>query len=332
MLDDPARVDAHVVGHHVAGQPDAVAPRPVAQVGVGRLAAEVLGDRVVVERVGRGDGVGLAAHPLDPLGRLRALPQADQPQPGHAPAGQRVELLVRDPVERPDVAPVRPRQLVEPDIRALGDQHDPRHPGRVGRERLGLVGRGPERRRLGAVGVDPARIRTAAPAATEPQVERALLLGQDADGDVDPPDQVVEALPERHAPVERGRTGAGRPATSAPGGPAGGSARAARSPRRRRAGRRRTSSRGGRSRRGSGCPRRATRSSTSSWSGPIAGFSLATRVSSSSSSRSSGGSGSGPAPGNSSPNRSSRRPASGPSRASRSARAAAIAPGWTSAS
>ena len=49
-----------------------------------------------------------------------------------------------------------------------------------------------------------------------------------------------------------------------------------------------------RSPRGSGCPRASGRSSTSSSSGPIAGFSLATRVSSSSSSRCSGGSGSGP--------------------------------------
>ena len=156
MLDDPARVDAHVVGDHVAGEPDPARPGPVAQVGVGRLAAEVVGDPVVVERVGRGDRVRVAAHPLDPLRRLRALPQADQPQAGDAPARERVELLVRDRVERPDVAAVRPRQLVEPDVGALGHQHDLRHPGRVRRERLGLVGRGrPNDRRLDA----PARRR-----------------------------------------------------------------------------------------------------------------------------------------------------------------------------
>ncbi len=114
---------------------------PVAQVRVGRLATEVVGDPVVVERVGRGDGVGVAAHPLDPLRGLRALPQADEPQPGDAPVGEPVELLVRDRVERADVAPVAARQLVEPDVRALGQQDEPRHPGRVARERLGLVGR-----------------------------------------------------------------------------------------------------------------------------------------------------------------------------------------------
>ena len=55
-------------------------PGPVAQVRIGRLAAEVLGDVVVVERVRGGDRVGIAAHPLDPFGRRRALPQADEPQ------------------------------------------------------------------------------------------------------------------------------------------------------------------------------------------------------------------------------------------------------------
>ena len=141
VLDHPARVDAHVVGDHVARQADAARPGAVAQRRVRRLAAEVVGDPVVVERVGRGDRVGVAAHPLDPLRRRRTLPEPDEPQPGDAPARERVELLVRDRVERPDVATVGPGELVEPDVGALGHQHDARHPGRVGRERLGLLGR-----------------------------------------------------------------------------------------------------------------------------------------------------------------------------------------------
>ena len=136
-------------GHHVAGEADAVRPGTVTEVRVGGFATEVLGDVVVVERVRGGDRVGVAAHPLDPFGRRRAFPQADEPQPGHAPAREGRELLVRDAIERPDLAPMCPRQLVEPDVRALGHQHDLRHPGRVGRERLGFLGGRPERRRLG---------------------------------------------------------------------------------------------------------------------------------------------------------------------------------------
>ena len=76
MLDDPARVDAHVVRDHVAREPDAARRGPVAEVRVGGLAAEVVGDPVVVERVGRGDRVGVAAPALDPLGRRASAPTA----------------------------------------------------------------------------------------------------------------------------------------------------------------------------------------------------------------------------------------------------------------
>ena len=75
MVDDPARVDAHVVGDHVAREPDPARPGAVAQDRVGGLAAQVVGDPVVVERVGRRDGVGVAAHPLDPLGRRASAPR-----------------------------------------------------------------------------------------------------------------------------------------------------------------------------------------------------------------------------------------------------------------
>jgi hypothetical protein len=67
MLHDPARIDAHVVGHHVTGQPDATRPGPIAQVAVGLLAAQVLRDLVVHQRVGRGDRVRVAHELLDAL-------------------------------------------------------------------------------------------------------------------------------------------------------------------------------------------------------------------------------------------------------------------------
>ncbi len=74
-------------------------------------------------------------------------------------------------------------------------------------------------------------------------------------------------------------------------------------------------------------PDASSRSSTSSLSAPSAGFSLAIRVSISSSRRWAAGSGSGPMPGNSCPNRSSRRWLSGPRFASSVASASVIAPG-----
>ena len=55
MLDDPVGVDAHVVGHHVAGQADAALPGALAQVVAGLFAAQIPGDGIAGERVGRGD-------------------------------------------------------------------------------------------------------------------------------------------------------------------------------------------------------------------------------------------------------------------------------------
>ena len=98
-----------MVGDHVAREADPTRPGAIAEVGVGGIATKVRGDPVIVERVGARDGVLVAAHPLDPLARDGALPQADEPQAGDAPAGERVELLVGDGVEHPDVAAVATR-------------------------------------------------------------------------------------------------------------------------------------------------------------------------------------------------------------------------------
>src|SRR6185437_15412957 len=49
VLDDPGRIDTHVVGDHVACQSDTEAGGAVAEVDKGRLAAKVLGD-VVIEK------------------------------------------------------------------------------------------------------------------------------------------------------------------------------------------------------------------------------------------------------------------------------------------
>ena len=67
MFDDPGRVDAHVVGDHVAGEAEAGVGGAMLQVVVGFPAAEVFGDVVALERVGGGDGVVMAAQALDGL-------------------------------------------------------------------------------------------------------------------------------------------------------------------------------------------------------------------------------------------------------------------------
>ena len=143
MLHDPARIDAHVVGHHVAGEPDPVRPGALLEAGEGRLATEVRRDRVVVEGVGRGQRVGVAPPALDVLGRPAALPQADQPEPGDPEAGEPGELVVGDLVEGPDRPAVRARELIEPDIGALRQQDQLGHPGHVVAEpfRFGIPGR-----------------------------------------------------------------------------------------------------------------------------------------------------------------------------------------------
>ena len=104
MFDDPGRIDAHVIGHHVAGEPDAVMVGAIAEVDVGRFAAEVFVDAVVEERIRGGDGVVVAAELLDGLGGAAAFPDADEPERVHAAVGEGLELFVGDLVEAADVA------------------------------------------------------------------------------------------------------------------------------------------------------------------------------------------------------------------------------------
>ena len=131
MLDDPGRVDAHVVGHHVAGQADAAPVGAVAQVDVGGFAAQVVGDAVVVERIGGGHGVLVAAELLDGFGGAAALPDADEPERIQAAARQCRPALRRESDRGGRCArPYLLAELREPDVGALGDQHGVGHPGR----------------------------------------------------------------------------------------------------------------------------------------------------------------------------------------------------------
>ena len=187
--------------------------------------------------------------------------------------GQRVELLVRDRVERPDVAAVAARQLVEPDVRALGHQHEARHPVAVGREPLRLEVRTRERRRL----------RCRRPDSAEPEVERRSSSARRSS----PARSRAARSPGGSRPTARERSGAGRPATWGSGGPAPGASPPATRRRRRRPSRRRRAGR----RAPPSPPRRPSPAatgpgSTRGRSGVAAGFSAATSSSSSDSSRS----------------------------------------------
>ena len=67
MLDDPARVDAHVVRDHVARQPDTAIPGASSQIRRCPRTAEIGRYDVVVERIGGRQRVRVAAPPLDLL-------------------------------------------------------------------------------------------------------------------------------------------------------------------------------------------------------------------------------------------------------------------------
>src|ERR1017187_2986337 len=104
-----------MVGDHVGGEANAVAGGAVAQIAVSVIAAEVVGDAVVVERVGGGDGILLAAHMFDTRRGATALPNADEPECIEAAAGEGFQFFVGDLIEALDSATVLARELGEPD-------------------------------------------------------------------------------------------------------------------------------------------------------------------------------------------------------------------------
>ena len=219
VLDHPARIDAHVVGHHVRRQPDAPLPGPVAQVCPRGLATQVPRDHVVVQGVRRRRRIRVAAPDLDPPARVRALPEADEPEAGDPQPCEPVQLVVGDRVQRPDVALVPARQLVQPDVRALRDEDQARHPGGVAREALRLRLEPGQVRRLAAATAAEARAIGASAPAAEPPVEPALLLGHDVERQQHPVQERVEGVTQQLAPVlphvaqlagERRRVRAGR--------------------------------------------------------------------------------------------------------------------------
>ena len=138
MLQYPLGVEPGVVGDHVAGQTDAPLGAAPFQVIERPRTAQVVGDDVVVEGIGGGDGIRVARDVLDPLGGGRPLPDADQPESREAPAGEPVQFGVRYLVQGAHLGPVGLGELAEPDVDHLGDHHHVRHPVRVPGEALEL--------------------------------------------------------------------------------------------------------------------------------------------------------------------------------------------------
>ena len=128
MLDHPVRIDAHMVRHHVARQPDPEPPRPVAQALVPRIAPQVLRNPVLLQRVSRGHGIRMPPQPLDLLRSRRPLPQPNQPQRRHPPVGQQLQFFIRNLVQPMNMPQILLRELLQPHIRALRHHHHVRHP------------------------------------------------------------------------------------------------------------------------------------------------------------------------------------------------------------
>ena len=139
LLHDPLRVHARVVRHHVRGKADSALPEPSPQIPERVPAAEVVGNFVVVERIGGGRRLGVSAHLLYRPGSLAPLPQSDEPQPREALVAQQIKFLVGNLVEAGDFAVVFFGELEEPDEHGLRHEDDARHPLLVGGEPLVLA-------------------------------------------------------------------------------------------------------------------------------------------------------------------------------------------------
>ncbi len=176
----------------------------------GCIAAQIRGDDVAVDGVGRGGRVGIAHPPLDLARCPAAFPQADQPQAVDALGGHGGEHLDRDLVERGDGSCEIAGELLEPHVGVLGQQHEARHPRRIGREALRVVGRA-ELRCLHL----PIPARQVVPIA---QGAGMRLLGQEVKGQREAPAgggrEVGRPVPSDPAQLTGQRVGRGRHGTA----------------------------------------------------------------------------------------------------------------------
>ncbi len=138
-----------MIGNHVTGQANAVVIGAIAKVDIGTFPAQVIGDPIVIERIGGCHSVGIAAEQLDGFRGAAALPHADEPERVETAARQGRQLFVGNFVEAAEMATILFAELRKPDIGALGNEDRAGHPGRVGAEFFVLVGRVAEDRYFG---------------------------------------------------------------------------------------------------------------------------------------------------------------------------------------
>jgi len=62
-------------------------------------AAQVTGDLIIQQGIGRGNCIRVAHHLFHSLGGQAAFPQADQPESGNAALSQKLQFFIRDLVE-----------------------------------------------------------------------------------------------------------------------------------------------------------------------------------------------------------------------------------------
>src|ERR1700740_155039 len=95
----------------------------IAQIDVRCFATKIIGNSVVIERVGRSYRVRVPAELLNRLRRPAAFPHPNEPQRVEPAMRQRRQLFVRNLVKPADLAPILPAQLRQPYISTLRDQN-----------------------------------------------------------------------------------------------------------------------------------------------------------------------------------------------------------------
>ena len=134
VLDHPAGIDAGVIRHHIACQSYTTAAGTLTEARQRFPPTKISGHFIVIQRVGRSDGIRIPADLLDPLGCGGTLPQPYQPEAGEPPGRQSVKFRVRHLIKTGDGEPEGTAQLIKPDVDHLGHHDHMGHPAGIGRE------------------------------------------------------------------------------------------------------------------------------------------------------------------------------------------------------